>query len=399
MFCPDLTPGKGTRIVSLLKHFTEIIDPGHRCRRPGIFSKMSTARPFRKTSIKDVARRAGVSTTTVSYFVSGRENVCGPETAQRIRDAVEELHYTPSSLTRGLRREATRTIGVCMYSPFDPEVRFGSVFLERLWRGIVRESDAADYSLLHYPYSVRESESSQAFLDGRVDGLLLQYGERASVVAQAGMPTVLLARALDLPDGCGAVYADETGTARVALDHLHGLGHRRIAHLAGPVEAYRGNSGLLNPADDVAKLRLEAYTSWMQAAGLYDPALIGYAGSWFERDRVAEVLGAWRALPEPPTAVLCANDTLGVAVTEAALQMGWRVPDSLSVVGVDDSAEAREAPVPLTSVAVPVDAIGSEAVSALVRMMNGAPVDACRVAVPVTDIVVRGSTAAVPAAP
>jgi DNA-binding LacI/PurR family transcriptional regulator len=354
-----------------------------------------TTRAFRKSSIKDVARRAGVSTTTVSYFVNGREDVCAAETAERIRGAIAELHYTPSSLTRGLRHSATCTIGVCLYNPLDPEVRFGNLFFERLWRGIVRETDAADYSLLHYPISVRDGNSTNAFLDGRVDGVLFHdvRDTRPGKVARAGMPVMLLARSRDLPDGCGTAYADEDCTVSLALDHLRSLGHRRIAHLAGPV-GLRPGAVVLEPADDVAVLRLKAYTEQQTALGLFDPALVGYADSWRDdEDKIAAAVAAWRSLPEPPTAVFCANDALALAVLKAATALGWAVPQALSVVGVDDSAEAREAAVPLTTVAVPVEEIGREAIRSLLRMMDGEPAEACRVALPVTEIVIRNSTA------
>src|SRR5258708_27256363 len=102
-------------------------------------------RPFRKATIKEVAARSGVSTTTVSNFVSGHENVCSPETAERIREAVAALHYAPSSLTRGLRQRATTTLGVCLPNPLDSDVFFGFFFLERLWRGIMQQADEENY--------------------------------------------------------------------------------------------------------------------------------------------------------------------------------------------------------------------------------------------------------------
>ncbi|MBC8134810.1 MAG: LacI family DNA-binding transcriptional regulator [Fibrella sp.] len=353
-------------------------------------------RAYRKSSIKDVARLAGVSTTTVSYLMNGREDVCAAETAKRIRMAIAELQYTPNSLTRGLRQGETRTIGVCLYSPLDPELRFGNLFFEQLWRGIVRETDAVDYSLLHYPLSVRGGTNSDAFLDGRVDGLLFHGLDdaRAQKVLRAGLPAVVLTRSRDLPDGCGTAFADEEQTVRLALDHLFGFGHRRIAHLAGPVIPNPDADTIRKKADDIALLRLSAYTSQMQAAGYYDPALIGYADSWRDAaHKAVSIVMAWQALPDPPTAVLCANDVLAAAVVGAAIAIGLSVPENLSVVGIDDSVEARDAIVPLTSVAVPVHKIGQEAVRSLLRLMAGEPAEACRVAVPVTDIVVRGSTA------
>src|SRR5665213_3637091 len=98
-------------------------------------------RKFRKATIKDVAAHAGVSTTTVSLFISGREAVCSSETADRIRTAVTELNYTLNSLTRGLRQKALTTIGVCLSSPMDPDVAYGAWFFEHVWRGIIAQAD------------------------------------------------------------------------------------------------------------------------------------------------------------------------------------------------------------------------------------------------------------------
>jgi LacI family transcriptional regulator len=358
-------------------------------------------RQFRKATIKDVAARSGVSTTTVSNFVSGNESVCSPETAVRIREAVAALHYAPSSLTRGLRHGATTTIGVCMSNPLDPDVSFGFHFLERLWRGIMEQADHENYSLLHYPLSVRDGTSCSALLDGRVDGILLHGADaRAAQLAAAGMPTILMTRSLQIPEGCGAVWADEAQTVDLALEHLWSLGHRRIACVAGPVGSYRadgtrtpapGDAGASSRRADIAVRRLEGYCGWMLQRQSYDPALVAYAGTWSAPHSV-QFLNAWRVLEPPPTAVLCANDAQALDLIAEAQRMRWHVPQELSIVGVDDSQEARSSDPPLTSVAVPVDAVGREGVRGLVRLISGAPLEQCRVAVPVTDLSVRRST-------
>jgi LacI family transcriptional regulator len=354
-------------------------------------------RQFRKATIKDVATRSGVSTTTVSNFVSGRTNVCSPKTAERIREAIAVLDYAPSSLTRGLRHCPSTTIGVCLPNPLDSDVSFGLFFLERLWRGIMDQADDESYSLLHYPKSVRDSARCSAFLDGRVDGILLpgEDSARAIQLAAAGMPTVLLTRSREIPEGCGAVWADEAQTVALALEHLWGLGHRWIAHIAGPVGA-RGTTGSGDAGNaheaDIAVRRLDSYRAWMQEHQAYDPARIAYAQAW-SAPQAEPFLQAWRSREQPPTAVLCANDAQALDVIAAALRMGWRVPEALSVVGVDNSQEARDCDPPLTSVEVPINAVGREALRALLRLIRGAPLEQCRIAMPVTDLLVRHSTA------
>ncbi len=354
-------------------------------------------RQFRKSTIKEVAARSGVSTTTVSNFVSGNVSVCSPETAERIRGAIAELQYVPSSLTRGLRQRTARTIGVCLPSPLDPDVSFGFSFLEGLWRGIVKAADLADYALLHYPVSVRESESSNAFLDGRVDGVLLGARDniRAAQLAAAGMPTILLTRSVDISEGCGAVWANEADTLALSLNSLWKGGHRRIAHIAGPVGSMAGSyANDTRPAADIAVRRLEAYMVWMRAHDAYDPSLIAFAQGW-SAPRAGESLTRWRAQAVPPTAVVCANDAQALDLMAAAHHAGMTVPDDLSIVGVDNSPEACRARPELASVEVPLEAIGSESVRALMRLFEGAPVEQCRIAIPVTEFLMRGSIAPV----
>lgn len=353
-------------------------------------------RHFRKATIKDVAARCGVSTTTVSNFVSGNSGVCSPETAERIREAIAALQYVPSSLTRGLRRRATTTIGVCLPNPLDQNVDFGLSFLERMWRGIMTAADAADYSLLHYPCSVRESVSCDAFLDGRVDGLLLSAEDNARAIrlAAAGMPTVLLTRSIDVPEGCGAVWADETQTLALALGHLWSRGHRRIAYVSGPVGKRAGEERENSrQAADIAVRRLEAFAEWMREHDALNPALIAFPQAW-SAPSAATTLEKWKQLPDPPTAVVCANDAQALDVIAAARGLGLSVPGDLSVVGVDDSPEGRFNHPALTSVEIPMEAVGAAAVEALLRMLAGAPIEECRAIVPVTRLQVRGSAAA-----
>jgi DNA-binding LacI/PurR family transcriptional regulator len=353
---------------------------------------------FRKATIKDVAARSGVSTTTVSNFVSGHENVCSPETAERIRAAIAALHYAPSSLTRGLHNRATRTIGVCLPHPLDPDVSFGFFFLERLWTGILEEADRQDYCLLHYPQSVRESNNSTEFLDGRVDAVLLRSSDnqRASQLAAAGMPTVLLTRSLKIPEGCGATWADESQTVGLILNHLWELGHRRIAHIAGPVGArtmgIQSSMSVEDGGADIAIQRIEGYIRWMEEHHRFDPDLVAYARAW-AAPQAMEFLQRWRSLSSPPTAIFCVNDAQALDVLAGARLIGWRIPEELSVVGVDNSPEARDSTPPLTSVEVPMNLVGREAMRIVLRMIGGTPIEDCRVALPVTALHVRRSSA------
>lgn len=375
-------------------------------------------RRFVKSTIKDVAAHAGVSVTTVSSFVNGREGSCSLETAERIRKSVAALHYVSGPTVRGARQIATRTIGVCVESAADIDETSDprNSYQERVWRAIIKESDAARYTLMHYPTYIRHGRSADAFLNGRIDGLLIgarRGDDRPRTVVEAGLPTVVLARSSDLPAGCGAVFANETDTANLALSHLWSLGHRRIAHLAGPVELpLKGYDGVLpvrlarlagDPEavpSDTAMRRCEAYIDWMRDHGVYDPALLAFGSSWFWADADG-ALASWMTLPDPPTAVWCANDETALQLIRTAQHhFSLRIPEDLSVVGVDNRSVGADHNPSLTSVDIPAERIGQESTRLLLSLMDDvAQMDSLQskpviVTLPITHISVRASSAA-----
>ncbi len=359
----------------------------------------SAARRFRKATIEDVAQRAGVSKTTISAFVNGHARSCSRGTAQRIEEAIAELHYVPARGTRGQRDRATRTLGVCVASPFELQEGEPAEFFGALWRGFSEAADESGHLLLHYPREIRAGSSCDAFLDGSIDGLLFRgrHDARVEPLAQAGLPLVLVNTRSPF-ETCGSVCADENETVDRALSHLWELGHRRIAHLAGPIAPRDDRSGpppFPVRRDHSALWRHEAFVNWMSARGAFDSSLIAHGELWQRNEeQAARAVQEWRRLEQPPTAVFCANDTLALNLMRAAEEAGWRVPHELSVVGVGNSTSGATASAPLTSVDIPLREVGRQAVQALLRLMSGASATECQVVVPVPDIVVRASTAA-----
>jgi len=418
-----------------------------------------------RATLKDVAARAGVSLTTVSLFLNGNESVCSRDTAERIREAISELNYTkgrsghlssrpavgvnlpagegmmsgygyatatlaPPSTGIGLRplpveaeraaarlRARSRTLGMGISPAFDlldPNDAGPSHLADLVWHGASRMAEWDDYRLLSYPASVRNASDPSPFLDGSVAGLILTGGyedPRPARLAEAGLAVVLLGRFLDIPDGCGAVYALERDTVDLAMNHLQELGHHIIAHYAGPVKPAASSltadgaaAGMPRPSiqytpSDIAIQRRERYLGWMRMnateAGGDDLSELVFADDSWRGDRAAEALSYWMSLPEEkrPTAVFCASDALALRLMEAAFQAGVSIPDELSIVGVDDSPAAATATVPLTSVAIPGEQIGREAIRLLLRMIEGIPPISCRLAVPVTRISLRATAA------
>ncbi len=409
-----------------------------------------------RATLKDVAARAGVSPTTVSLFINGHETVCSRDTAERIRSAVSDLNYrkgrsgprpgaivglglahnvhsftTSYGVHQGAQGVGTlgyspavnrvstpftvRTIGVA-FSPacdiYDPNSPEPTNLASQIWQGASQVTDWDNCRLLTYPVEARRSTDIVPFLDGATSGVILIPGNddpRPTRLAQAGLPVMLVGRSTDIPDGCGAVYALERDTVDLALGHLWELGHRRIAHYAGPTAGVgyadgNGTNGnyyedVSYQPSDIAQQRVSRFQSWMKRHAIPNEtseqeALIFTDTSW-RGENVEEALDRWFDLPADrrPTAIFCASDVLALRLLEAAQARGISVPDDLSIVGVDDSPEACKASVPLTSVITPGLQIGREAARLLLRLMEGWPASSCRLAVPVERIAIRQSSA------
>lgn len=399
-----------------------------------------------RVTLKDVATHAGVSQTTVSLFLNGSTNVCSAETADRIRAAVSELGYarprgaaasgTSAEVGAAAVSEAgggvatlarptaapeaipalppsprrLRTLGMALPNTgdlLDPADTTPSRLTDQVWHGASQMAEWEEFCLLSYPARLRETTDIRAFLDGSITGLILNAGyedPRPALLSESGLPVVVLNRTSDIPEACGSVSAYEADTVELALSHLHGLGHRRIAHYAGPVEpdlvppaSVGPNAPIRHVPSDVAVRRLERFVVWMRQHGGYDPDLVFAEANW-RGDHAADALDSWLALPQEsrPTAVFCASDSLALRLCEAARERGLSIPGDLSIVGVGDSTEATNNG--LTSVVLPGEQIGREAVRLLLRMQDGAapnPADRRR-AVPVTQIATRESTGPAP---
>ncbi|MDR3710361.1 MAG: LacI family DNA-binding transcriptional regulator [Capsulimonadaceae bacterium] len=358
-----------------------------------------TIRRHQKSTIKDVAERAKVSATTVSMFASGRENVCSPDTAERIREAITHLRYTPNSLSRSLRTRSTQTIGISISRPQRAnDARYS--YVDRLWAGIDTATDEAGYLQLCYPASMRYGTSLDPFLDGRIDGLLFATSlndYRVREIADTGMPIVLVGRGLEIPEGCGAVYADEQDTMNLGLTHLWELGHRRIAHIAGPCVDIQATAPFGGIRSAIALQRRAAFVDWMTAHGAFDPALVAATARWERdesRDAVRSIVEQWLSTADPPTAIFSANDAHALTAIETIQSHGLDVPHDISVLGVDNQIQAMLAQPALTTIAVPAEAIGERSVRILLMMISGASPNECHEIIPVTELIVRGTTAA-----
>ena len=338
-------------------------------------------------SIRDVAEAAGVSTATVSRTLSSPDKVSAPARDAVLR-AIEATGYRVNIAARNLRRRQTGAVAVLVPNLANP-------FFSAILSGIAEVMSAAGYNVLVNDTTPFGAATHQfpAFANAQhVDGLIVLDGllDHAALdrlgPPQTRPPTVYACEWSDLIDR-PRVIIDNEAAGRGAVNHLLGLGHRRVGHLCGP------------PDNVLTEARLEGAQAAMAAAGLtMQPGWI-YPGD-FSLDSGARAAVAWVASTDRPTAVFCASDVMAIGFIGELLRRGVKVPDQVSVVGFDDLDMASHFVPSLTTVHQPRADIGRSAARLLLERMDLAP--ATRVQAPVprlvlaTELVVRESTAAPP---
>jgi LacI family transcriptional regulator len=362
---------------------------------------------FKKTTIGQVASLAGVSTTTVSLYLRGDDRVCSTETAERIDRAVAKLNYQPNPLAGAAYNKQRRTIGLLAGDDLERGNAPWAVYNMRIVNGVLEVANETNYSILTYPFQVFLERKHRAILDGRVDGVLF-YGRPTEPLVErlvdAGMPVVSFGTPSRDGRVAGRVFLDESKISQMALEHLWSLGHRRIAHLAGPyqdcfrLEFHDGSARpTLERAEPVSMERLRACVAFLQERGAYDPQLISSAHAW-KHANVLPTLERWWKLTERPTALYCANDYIAWEAVCWARSRGIHIPDELSIVGVDN-VEGPDRELFLTSVDIRVEEVGRQAMRLMLEGLSAnPPTDPVRIVEP-GELAVRASTVATLAEP
>jgi DNA-binding LacI/PurR family transcriptional regulator len=306
-------------------------------------------------TIKEVAARAGVSIATVSRALNGAGAT--EQTIERVRAAAAELKFRPNLLGRALKTAQLRSIGVLVPSLANP-VFAGSA------GGVEDAARAAGYAAVvassHYDPS-RESAAVDLLLSNRVAGLVLTVADAdASLILDSldaeGVPYVLL---YNQPSVAGRGYAavDNVAAAREATQHLIGQGHRRVAMIAGELRA-----------SDRSRLRHRGYRAAMEAAGL-EPLPLFEIG--FEEKDFAQRLDLFLRANDPVTGAFCSNDMLALAAIAALRTLGRRVPEDISVIGVDGIDVGTLVSPRLATIVQPTHEMGAAAFELLLSRLDG----------------------------
>lgn len=323
-------------------------------------------------TIKDVARVAGVSVATVSRALNGAENVL-PHTRQRIVEVARELRYSPSGAARSLITRRTDTIGALL-----PDLH--GEFFSELIRGIDQAARARGLHLLLSSSHDDANEAAAALraMNGRVDGLIVMSPHADDDFLSQNLPPALPAVLLNsgVRGARQRVFAvDNFGGARAMTEHLVRSGRRRIAFLGGP------------QANFEARERERGYR-----AGLATGAEAWLLEGDFSEAGGQRAAAALLALPagQRPDAVFAANDIMAIGLLGALQAGGVRLPEDIALAGFDDIPIARYVSPALTTMHVPIAALGGQALDALADTLERNATDAGATVMPV-QLVVRQS--------
>jgi DNA-binding LacI/PurR family transcriptional regulator len=335
--------------------------------------------------IKEVAKKAGVSISTVSNVMNDKKPV-SPELKARVNEAIEELQYEVNPVGRGLKSNKTNQVGVIVPS-------FNQVYFPAVLQGIHEAGIKYGYNILVFETNgdVELEKQQVRFLQHSwTDGIILASyanGENISdrkyirSLLDCGnrkkeIPVVSLENVLD--PGIDAVVIDNRKTASTAVNHLISLGHKSIAHIAAPLRFQIGS------------LRLDGFKETMKKAGLA-----------VEEDLIAEgdysPISGFHAMKEllkkgkKFTAVFAATDQMGIGAIRALLDEGYRIPEDVAVIGIDNNFPSTLISPSLSSVNLPKYDLGYQAMHLLNERMKAPNRPRCVITLE-SELVVRKST-------
>jgi LacI family transcriptional regulator len=325
--------------------------------------------------LQDVALRAGVTKSIASRILNAAPVLVRPETRARVEAAARDLGYRPNPAARALNRSSTGSVAFVV-----PDL--ANVVYSRIVRGAVRAATASDLSVLVMEDTPGGGDVAALVASGRIDGVIMLAARPGHpllpLLLAGGTPCVFAHRGVA---GSGRnVTIDDAHASELAVAHLHGLGHRRIGHVAG-------QRGIDTAERRVAGFRASAKRLGLTAA----PVLRAEYGEQHGAD------AARRMLARDPeiTAIFTASLPQAIGVRAAAAELGLDVPRQLSIVSYDDMPFVEFLQPALTTVRVPLEELGETALHALHDQLAGNPAREHVIAT-APQIVVRQSTAEAP---
>lgn len=338
----------------------------------------------RAASLEDIARKAGVSRSTVSRVINNEPYV-SESTRLRVQAVIEQENFVPNPAARMLATQRTRVIGVVV--PHSVQVMFqDSYYFPALLQGVSETTYARDYATLLWWGQSRHDEERfhQRILQQNrlMDGLIIASASSDDPLipklVEMGTPFITVERPNRSHGEISYVSIDNVQAAQNAVQHLAQLGRKRIGIITGDL------------SNSDAQDRLDGYRKAIEAIGLqFDPALV--AEGHFNQQ--SGYLGAKRLIKQKIDAIFAANDITAVGALQALHEAGLRVPDDVSVVGFDDLPIAVQTLPQLTTVRQPIMHKGIMATNLLLDMIEGTLKGPQQVILP-TQLVIRQSCGA-----
>jgi len=342
-------------------------------------------RNSKAVTIRDVANKAGVSVTTVSRVLNGKDDI-SEETTNKVQAVVQDLGYASSLAARGMRSHRTNLLGLILHD-------VASLYSQEIMRGVNQVIAKIDKDLIIYTSGGLNRENVAqherhyvALLNGSItDGVIVVTPTATQFTTHA--PLVIIDPNNETPD-CPAIIATNREGALAAMNYLTDLGHRRIGYITGRMELASSNQ------------RLQGYMDGLAAAGIPLNEDLIEIGDYMTETAVI-CARKLLSLPDRPTAIFAANDMSAMGVYQAATEFGLQIPADLSVIGFDNLHEAAYLNPPLTTIDQFVEQMGTMATEMLVKLVKGEslptnPAEEGHLYKIPTQLVIRDSCASVP---
>jgi LacI family transcriptional regulator len=332
-------------------------------------------------TLEDIAKKVGVSRSTVSRVVNGFPNV-NPDIRSKVLETIQETGYHPNAAARSLASQRSGVIGLML--PRSVSSFFIDPFFPQLTQGVAYGCNKNDLTLSLYLVSNKEDEEKiypRISRRGLLDGILVQAGQpdarMMEYLATSRVPNVVLGRPF-IPEGANYIDVDNVSAAANATRHLINLGYKRVATITGE----RNSAVTID--------RLEGYKQALKNSGReIDESLI-VEGDFTEP-------GGYTAMEQlltvKPDAVFAASDIMAVGAMNAVLNAGLRIPDDVAFVGFDDIPVSTMTPVKLTTIRQPILQFGIKAVELLIDVINNGKKPARRITLE-TELIIRESCGA-----
>ena len=343
------------------------------------------------TTLKDIAKQAGVSVASVSYVINGKKQL-SQETTKRIVDAINESNYSPHTLAKSLRLGKTLTIGVIV-----EDIR--GLPIANIVNGVEEHLESNGYQMILNDLHMLEKlynqydqiEEFKEYINDRVQLLLRTHVDGIVYVGLHDRHIDSIIKQIDTP----FVYAYSHGTRKDhyvtynnfdsainATNYLINHGHREIAVIAGHPNSF--------PTHE----RMKGFVSAIEKAGLQLREEYVCYGDW-EYDSGYHLTKKLLSLSNRPTAIFAMNDLMAAGSLNSAQESGLKIPQDLSIIGFDNREIARYLPVPLTTIQLPNTEIGHESAKMLLSLAEGRPVKHNCIILP-CSLIERSSVALIP---